>query len=189
MNSSQLLQLGRKSALSGSNVCIWSQTLRTADMAATGAHDPKQSNTDWTNRTNFRQLIDRLADAGAFGGALHRQVALELADGGEHVEQQTAGRAAGIDRLVENDEVHLLGGDLGGDLGEVEDRAGEAVEPRHHELVALTDEGQRLAFVAASAAPLLLEELVAAIGYKLVALDVEALPDGRDARVSDFHVS
>lgn len=109
------------------------------------------------------------------------------------MEQQAAGRAAGVDRLVEDDEAHLLGGDLGRDLGEVEDRAGEPVEPRDHEMAALSDEGEsigeRLTLVAACAASLLLEELVAAMGRELAALDLEALPDGRDARVSNSHVS
>ena len=95
----------------------------------------------------------------AFGGALLDEVALELTDGGEHVEQQAAGRTASIDRLVEDDEVNLLRGDLGRDLGEVEHGAGEAVEPRHHEMVALADEGERmgerLTLVATGAAPLL----------------------------------
>jgi len=125
--------------------------------------------------------------------ALLDEVALELSDGGQHVEQEAPGRAAGIDRLVEDDQIHLLGGDLGGDLGEVEDGAGEAVEPRDDELVPFTDESERLAqrfaLVAAGAASLLLEDPVAAVGRELVALDLEALPDGRDARVSDFHVS
>ena len=41
-----------------------------------------------------------------------------------------------------------------------------------------------------AAAPLLLEDPVASAGaFLLVELDVQALPDSRDARVSDFHVS
>ena len=95
--------------------------------------------------------------------------------------------------LVEDDEVHSSVGDLGGDLGKVADGAGEAVEPRHRELVAFAYERQRFAervtLLAAGAAPLLLEDPVATGAQELVALDVEALPDRRDARVSDFHVS
>ena len=109
------------------------------------------------------------------------------------MEQQAAGRTAGIDGLVEDDEVDPLRGDLRRDLGEVEDGAGEAVEPRDDELVAFADEreglGQRLALVAAAAAPLLLEDSIAAVAVQLVELDVQALPDRRDAGVSDFHVS
>ena len=137
------------------------------------------------------------------GGALLDEVTLELAAGGQHVEQQAAGRAAGIDGLVEDDDVYLLGGDFRRDLGEVEDGAGEAVEPRDDELVAFADEceglGQRLALVAPSlggmaaqrtaAAPLLLEDPVAAVAVQLVELDVQTLPDRRDARISDSHVS
>ena len=112
---------------------------------------------------------------------LFDQVALELADGGEHVEQQTAGRVAGIYGLVEDDEFDLLGGDLRRDLREVEDGAGEAVEPRDDQLVAFADEGQglgqRLALVAAPAAPLLLEDPVAAVAVQLVELDIQALPE------------
>ena len=52
----------------------------------------------------------------ALGGALLYQVALELADGGEHVEQQAPGRTASVDRLIEHDEVDLLAGDVGRDL-------------------------------------------------------------------------
>jgi hypothetical protein len=109
------------------------------------------------------------------------------------VEQQAAGRTAGIDGLVENDEVDLLGGDLRRDLREVEDGAGETIEPRDDELVAFADEGQglgqRFALVAATAAPLLLEDPVAAVAVQFVELDVQALPNCRDAGISDFHVS
>lgn len=81
--------------------------------------------------------------------------------------------------------------DLIRDLGEVEDRAGEAVEPRDNELVAFADECQslskRLTLVAGSAALLLLEDLLAAVGLQLVELGFEVLPNGRDAGVSDFH--
>jgi hypothetical protein len=48
---------------------------------------------------------------------------------------------------------------------------------------------ERLALVAASAALLLLEDLLAAMGVELVELGLEILPDRRDAGVSDFHVS
>lgn len=107
------------------------------------------------------------------------------------MEQQAAGRAARIDRLVEDDEVHLLGGDLSRDLGQVEDGAGEAIEPCDDELVAFSDERQglaeRFALVATRSALLLLEDLLAAVGLQLVELGFEVLPDGRDAGVSDFH--
>ena len=161
------------------------------------------------DRITFRQVIrgsagtGGLGAGGSLGGALLDQVALELADGGQHVEQQAARWTAGIDGLVEDDEVDLLGGDLRRDLGEVDHGAGEAVEPRDDELVAFADEreglGQHLALVAPSlggmaaqrtaAAPLLLEDPVAAVAAQLVELDVQALPDRRDARISDSHVS
>ena len=135
----------------------------------------------------------RLGAGDAFGGALLDQVALELADGGQHVEQQAAGRAAGIDGLVQDDEVDPLGGDLSRDLREVEDGAGEAIEPRDDELVSFADEreglGERFALLAAAAAPLLLEDPVAGVVVQLFELDIQALPDRRDAGVSDFHVS
>lgn len=87
------------------------------------------------------------------------------------MEQQTAGRTTGIDLLVEHDKVHLLGGYLSCDLGKVEDGAREAVKPRHHELVTLADESQRLAerltLVAACAALLLLEDLVTTMDFEL----------------------
>lgn len=136
-------------------------------------------------------------DAGSFGagnalgGALLDEVALEFADGGEHVEQQAAGRATGINGLVVDDEVDLLCGDLRRDLTEVQDGAGEAVEPRDNELVTFADECQslskRLTLIAGGAALLLLEDLLAAVGLELVELGFEVLPDGRDAGVSDFH--
>jgi hypothetical protein len=59
------------------------------------------------------------------------------------VEQQTASRAGGVDGLVEHDQIDLLGLDFPGDLRQVEHRTGEAVEPRNHELVAVTDEPER----------------------------------------------
>ena len=107
------------------------------------------------------------------------------------MEQQAACGAAGIDRLVEDDQVHLLGGDLSRDLGQVEDRASQAIKSRDDELVALAYERQRLteclALVAARTALLLLEDLLAAMGVELVELGFKILPDRRDASVSDFH--
>jgi hypothetical protein len=95
--------------------------------------------------------------------------------------------------LVEDDEVHFLCRDFRRDLGEVEDRAGETIEPRHYELVAFADERQRLAerfaLVAAGPALLLFEDLLATVGVEFVELGLKILPDGRDAGVSDFHVS
>jgi hypothetical protein len=107
------------------------------------------------------------------------------------MKEQTASRAAGIDGLVEDDEVDLLGGNLGRDLGEVEDGAGEAIESRHDELIAFADERQglakRLALITGSAALLLLKDLLAAMGPKLVELDFELLSDRRDTGVSNLH--
>lgn len=127
----------------------------------------------------------------ALGSALPDEVALELANGGEHVEQQAAGRATSIDGLVEDDEVNLLGGDFSRDLTEVEDGAGEAIKSRNDELVTFADKRQglakRLALVAGSAALLLLEDPLAAVGLELVELGFEVLPDRRDAGVSNLH--
>lgn len=107
------------------------------------------------------------------------------------MKQQASGRATRIDRLVEYDEVHLLGGDLGRNLGQVEDGAGETIKSRDDELVALADKRQRLAeriaLVATRSALLLLEDLLATMGLELVELSFKILPDGRDASVSDFH--
>ena len=134
-----------------------------------------------------------LGACNAFGCTFLDEVALELADGRQHVKQQTPGRAARIDGLVEDHEVNLLGGDLCSDLGEVENRTGEAVEPRHYERVTFTDEGQglaqRVALRAGRAALLLLEDPVTAVTLELAELRLEILPDRRDAGVSDFHVS
>jgi hypothetical protein len=109
------------------------------------------------------------------------------------VKQEAPCGAAGIDRLVEDDEVHLLGGDFRCYLRQVENRTSQAVEPRYHELVAFTDEGQSvgksLALGAARTGTLLLEQLLASVMDEFVALDLQTLPDGRDARVSDFHVA
>jgi hypothetical protein len=133
----------------------------------------------------------RFGAGDALGGALLDEVALELADGGKHVKQQASGRAAGIDGLVQDNEVDLLSGDLGRDLRQVEDGAGEAVEPRDDELVAFADEceglGQRLALVAGGAALLLLEDPLTAVALELVELGFEVLPDRRDAGVSNLH--
>jgi hypothetical protein len=76
------------------------------------------------------------------------------------------------------------------------------VEPRNDQLVAVADEreglGQRLALVASSlggmaaqrtaAAPFLLEDPAAPMALQLVELGVQALPDRRDAGISDFHM-
>jgi hypothetical protein len=94
-------------------------------------------------------------------------------------------RSAGAERILH------LALNLIRNLGEVEDRAGEAVEPRDNELVAFADECQslseRLTLVAGGAALLLLEDLLSAVGLELVELGFEVLPDGRAAGVSDFH--
>jgi hypothetical protein len=129
----------------------------------------------------------------ALGGAFFDQVALELADGGEHVEQEAASRAGGVDGLVEDHEVDFLGSDLRRDLRQVQDGAGEAVEPRDDELVAVADKAQefaqRLSFRTAGAGLFLFEDAFALGGVELVELDVQTLPDRRHAGVSDFHVS
>lgn len=114
-----------------------------------------------------------------------------LADGGQHVEQQAAGRAAGIDGLVEDDEVNVLGGNLRRDLREVEDGAGEKIKPCHDELVAFANERQglaeRLALIAGGAALLLLKDPLATVDLEFVELDFHVLPDRRDAGVSNLH--
>ena len=134
----------------------------------------------------------RFSTGDTFSGALLDEITLELSDGGEHVEQEAARRATGIDGLIEDDEIHLLGRDFRCDLREIENRTGQTVEPGHHELVAFADEsqgvGKSLALGAARTGTLLLEQLLAAVMNEFVALDFQALPDGRDARISDFHV-
>lgn len=59
----------------------------------------------------------RLGAGNTLGSTLLDEVALEFTDGGQHVEQQTACGASGIDGLVEDHEVYLLGSDLRRDLG------------------------------------------------------------------------
>jgi hypothetical protein len=59
--------------------------------------------------------------------------ALPLADRGHRVEEQLAGRAAGVHALVEGDEGDLRAQECGGQLAEVADAPGQAVELRDHE--------------------------------------------------------
>lgn len=148
-------------------------------------------------RRQFRlrpELHSRRLGAGdAVSGALVDEVALEFANGREHVEQQTAGWRARVDRLVEHDEVGVLGRDLPRDLREIQHGAGQTIELRHHELVAVAHERERLrqgfTLAAASAAPLFLEDALATSGAELVELDLQLLPGRRYSGVSDFHVS
>lgn len=83
--------------------------------------------------------------------------------------------------MVEDDKVDDLALDLTRDLGEVADGAGEAVEPCDNELVAFADECQSLSncltLIAGGTVLLLLEDLLAAVGLKLVELGFEVLPD------------
>lgn len=135
----------------------------------------------------------RLRAGDALRGAFFDEVTLEFTDGGEHVKQQAACRVAGVDCLVDYNQVDLLCRDFRRDLRKIEDGAGKAIKPCYHELVAFADERQRLAeclaLVAAGAALLLFEDLLAAVSMELVELGFEVLPDCRDAGVSDLHVS
>lgn len=108
------------------------------------------------------------------------------------MEHQSSGRAARVDRLIENDEVDGLGFDFLGDLCKIENRAREAVEPRDDELVAVTNVPQRVterrSFLSAGAAFLLFKDALAAISLQLVELDFQLLPRRGDAGISDLHV-
>lgn len=68
-------------------------------------------------------------------GVLRDQVGDELAHRGEHVEQQPPAGAAGVDALVEHDQLDLALAELG-DVDEVPHRAADPVQPRDDPLVA-----------------------------------------------------
>jgi hypothetical protein len=129
----------------------------------------------------------------AFGGAFLDEIALELSDGGEHMEQQASGRARRVDGLIQHHEVDPFPLQRSGDVEEVGNRARQAVETGHQKDVAFTDElqsvRQLLAFLAAGAASLLLEQLLAAGKLQALKLYREALPGRTDAGVSDLHVA
>ena len=78
--------------------------------------------------------------------------------------------------LIENLEVHLLALEFVGDLTQMQCRARQPIQARHHERIALSDILQACLeprALAGRAAFLLLEDLIAA--GELVELDVEAL--------------
>ena len=68
--------------------------------------------------------------------ALRPQLGLEWRKGAEHIEEQPSGRIACIDVLVEDLQVHVLARERLGHLAQMQGRAGQPIEARHHERIA-----------------------------------------------------
>jgi hypothetical protein len=71
--------------------------------------------------------------------SLRPELRLELGNGPEHVEQQASRRRARLHLLIEDLQVDLLPLEYGRDLAEMQGRAGEPIQTRHHEHVAFPD--------------------------------------------------
>lgn len=82
--------------------------------------------------------------------------------------------------------MNLLALEFVGNLAQMQRRAGQPVQARHHERIVLPDllqAGLEPLSPAGSTAFLLLKDLIAA--GELVELDVETLPDTADPRLAD----
>jgi hypothetical protein len=133
-------------------------------------------------------LAVRLGARPAFAGADADQLALELGEAAENGQHQAAVRRGGVGPCVaERAEAGFLLGDRGERVQQVAGRAGEAVEPRHHDHVASGDFGEqpaKLRSVNRHAARHFAKHLARANGAKLPGLRVNTLSAGRDAGIA-----
>jgi hypothetical protein len=69
-----------------------------------------------------------VAAAGPGGGAFADEVAFELGQGGEHVEDELAAGGGGVDRLLEAPEPDAAVGQAGDDVDQVAQGAAEPIQ-------------------------------------------------------------
>src|SRR5260370_35883227 len=125
----------------------------------------------------------------ALAGALDDQLALELVDRAEDMEDQAAGRRGRVDLLLEDHQADAALAQLLGEVDQVLQRPHRPAEPGNYEHVALAQVGQRLVqlrTLGELAGHLVGEDLVAAIGSQLIGLAVGVLPAGGHPRVPDL---
>jgi hypothetical protein len=121
-------------------------------------------------------------------GALDDQLAFELGDRGQDVEEQPADRGGGVDALLQDPQPDLALLQLDGQGGEVLDRPAEAVESSDDQDVARAQVPHGRVELRAGgqlAGRLVDEQLVAAGSGEQVALGVGVLVAFADAAVAD----
>src|SRR5215471_2400977 len=133
--------------------------------------------------------------AGGFGGgnavalALEHDLALELRDRSDDVQEQPTGRTGGVDPHVEDPERHTFLLELRADLEQVCDRARQTVEPGDDKGVAFADvfEGSIELDALADRVRLLGKDLVGPFLGEALALRFETvfLMSGRGPRITD----
>jgi hypothetical protein len=83
--------------------------------------------------TPFLRLLDAiLLPLGAY-------LRLELSDGPQHIEKQTARRVAGVDILVKHLETHPLALQLGRNLAQMKRRTSQPIQTRYNEHIPFPD--------------------------------------------------
>ena len=114
---------------------------------------------------------------------------LELRQRAENVEHELTGAGVGVDRLLQAAQPDALRAQRLGVRDEVLERPAQPVEPPHHQRVAGTELGERLAQGGAlgRAARRVLEDALAPGRLQRLPLQVELLVLGLDARVADQH--
>ena len=121
------------------------------------------------------------------------EIALEFSNGRQHMKEQASCGARGIDILIEHDQVDLFRLNFFCDVREITHRTGQSVKAGHEELVAFAHKGECacefVAFYSTGSRLFLLEDFVTTRGLQFLNLRFKILPGGRNAGVSDFHVS
>jgi hypothetical protein len=114
-------------------------------------------------------------------GALADQVALELRERAEHVEDEPAAAGRRVDALVQRTKPDVSIAELVHGVHEVDQRAAEPVQPRHHDRVALARIREGLGAagsIGIRATDDVSEHLATARALEFVALRVELLVSG-----------
>ena len=125
----------------------------------------------------------------ALAGALDDQLALELIDRAEDMEDQPPGRRGRVDLLLQDDQADAALAQLVGEREQVLQRPHRAGQAGDDEHVALAQIGQRLVQLGPLgelAGRLVGEDLVASVGGQVIDLAVVFLAAGGHPRVPDL---
>ena len=120
--------------------------------------------------------------------ALSDQAPLELRHRAQHLQHENAAGAGGVDGIAERAEMRPARAQRLDDLQQVRQRAGQPVDPRDQQGVALPRGGEGMRELRAGArcpTGMLLEDAAASGRFQPVALRAEVLISGRHTRVAD----
>src|SRR5574337_1663656 len=123
-------------------------------------------------------------------GTLDGQLALHLGETGHHMEEEAAGRRAGVDGVGQAVELDAMLVQLSDQIDQLLDAAAQAIQLPDHERVTLAQHFESLGqtwTVGARAAHLVLEDLLAPSLSQGFALQLKVLILRRDARIADQH--